>query len=293
MPYSRLYLLGAGLLLLLSCQSPPTSNIVAHADEEAWISLFNGRDLTGWTPKIRGYETGNNFGNTFQVRDSVLTVSYEAYDTFHNRFGHLFYQDPFSYYRLRVRYRFVGDQAPGGPGWAIRNSGLMLHGQSAESMGLDQDFPISIEMQLLGGNGSDPRTTANLCTPGTHVVMGDSLFTPHCINSSSSTYHLEQWVNTEVLVLGDSMIQHYVEGDTVLTYYQPQMGGGNVFGHDTTLFQPGLLLSEGSISLQSESHPIEFSKVELLNLKGCKDPKAKNYKSYLVKHDAAACIYDD
>jgi hypothetical protein len=258
---------------------------------EEWQPLFNGNDLSGWTPKIRGYPAGENFGNTFRMEDSVLRVSYDQYDTFGSRYGHLFYNEKYSYYRIAVEYRFTGSQATGGEGWAERNSGIMVHGQSPESMGRDQDFPISIEVQLLGGLGRGPRSTANLCTPGTHVVIADTLLTEHCIPSRSQTYDGDQWVRAEVLVLGDSLISHFVNGEEVLTYTKPQIGGGVVDGYLPDVKQDGKPLSEGYISLQSESHPVEFRKVELLNLKGCKDPKAKNYKSYYVKADNGSCIY--
>ncbi|MCB0585037.1 MAG: DUF1080 domain-containing protein [Phaeodactylibacter sp.] len=275
--------------LLIGCN---TSNKLNRTQQEEWLPLFNGKNLDGWTPKIRGYAVGENFANTFRVEDGLLKVSYENYSgDFADRFGHLFYRQPFSYYRLRTTYRFVGEQAPGGPGWAIRNSGLMIHGQPAESMGLDQNFPISIEVQLLGGNGVDERPTANLCTPGTHVEMDGKLFTDHCISSSSKTYDGDQWVTVEVLVLGDSLIQHYVEADTVLTYSKPQIGGGSVDGFDPSVKRDGMPLTGGSISLQSESHPVEFQSVELLNLEGCMDPKASNYKAYYLKHDGESCRY--
>lgn len=287
-----LLLLLAGMLYWSSCKSTGTQEQTGNDPEkEEWIQLFNGKDLDDWIVKIRHKEVGDNFGNTFRVRDSLLTVNYDQYTEFNEQFGHIFYKEPFSYYRLRAKYRFVGEQCTGGPGWAFRNSGLMIHGQPAETMGLDQDFPISIEVQLLGGNGADPRTTANLCTPGTNVVMGDTLFTNHCINSSSETYHGDQWVTTEVVALGDSVIQHFVEGQEVLHYNKPQVGGGTVSGFDPAAKIDGTLLTGGSISLQSESHPVEFVTVELLNLEGCKDPKAKNYKSYIVKHDPGSCIY--
>ena len=38
-------------------------------------------------------------------------------------------------------------------------------------------------------------------------------------------------------------------------------------------------------------HPVESRKVELLNLAGCRDKKAKNYKSYLEKDEPGACRY--
>ena len=185
----------------------------------------------------------------------------------------------------------MGEQAPNGPGWARRNSGIMVHSQPPETMLRDQDFPISIEVQLLGGLGSGARSTANLCTPGTNVVYEGKLDTRHCINSSSQTYDGEQWVRAEVLVLGDSIIKHIVNGDTVLTYSKPQIGGGNVNPVDPAVKQDGKPLTGGYITLQSESHPIDFRKVELLNLSGCTDPQASNYKSYFIHADLAQCRY--
>ena len=260
-------------------------------DEKEWRQLFNGRDLTGWEPKIRGYAVNDNFGNTFRVENGLLRVAYDKYDTFNERFGHLFYKEKFSYYTIAVEYRFIGEQCPGGPSWATRNSGVMVHGQSAASMGKDQDFPISIEVQLLGGLGKGTRTTANLCSPGTNVEIGGKLFTTHCLNSSSKTYDGDQWVRVEITVLGDEKIIHRIDGETVLSYEKPQIGGGTVSGHDPAVKKDGQLLKEGFISLQSESHPVEYRKVELLSLVGCTDPKASNYKSYFVKSDMAACRY--
>jgi hypothetical protein len=262
-----------------------------NPSEEEWISLFNGRNLEQWIPKINGYETGENFGNTFRVDEGMITVSYDAYDQFNSRFGHLFYEQPYSYYRLRIEYRFIDDQAPGGPGWAFRNSGIMIHGQTPESMAVNQDFPISIEVQLLGGDGTNDRTTANLCTPGTHVRMNGDLITEHCISSGSDTYHGDQWVHLEVVVYGDSLIQHFVEGEKVIEYTDPQIGGGVVNNYHEWVKKDDTMLEGGSISLQSESHPVQFRKVELLNLKGCTDPKAKNYKSYYIKSDNEQCEY--
>ncbi len=258
----------------------------------AWKQLFNGKDLTGWQVKIRGYELNDNYANTFRVVDSKIKVAYDGYDTFKERFGHMFYHEPFSYYVIAVEYRFIGDQAKEGPDWAYRNSGVMLHGQSPESMLKDQDFPISIEVQFLGGRGEGNRTTCNLCTPGTHVVMNGRLETRHCINSTSQTYHGDQWVRAEVLVLGDSLMQHYVNGALVIAYHKPQIGGEVVNGFDPKAKPDGKLLSGGSISLQSESHPIEFRKVEILNLEGCMDPMALNFKDYYVHADNLQCKYD-
>lgn len=241
---------------------------------KGWIQLFNGKDLTNWSPKITGHPLNDNYGNTFRVEDGKLVVRYDQYNTFDEQFGHIFYNKPFSAYLLALEYRFVGEQVKGGPGWAIRNSGAMLHGQDPKTMGLKQDFPISLEMQLLGGDGQHDRHTANLCTPGTNVVLDGKLFTPHCIESKSKTYHGDQWVHAEALVLGDSLVKHIVEGDTVLTYTKPQIGGGNVGNFDPAQKKDGQLIKAGFISLQSESHPIEFRKVALFDLA----PYMKNRK---------------
>ncbi len=279
------------LLLLLVFSSFIQGYSQQEPDKEEWIQLFNGKDLEGWTVKIRGNEAGENYLNTYRVEDGIMKVNYDGYDAFDEQFGHIFYQQPYAYYRVRVEYRFTGEQAPKGPGWAWRNSGIMVHGQTPESMGIDQDFPISIEVQLLGAPEEGTRTTANLCTPGTHVVMDGKLVTQHCINSSSPSYRGDQWVTAEVLVLGNSMIQHEVNGELVHEYFMPQVGGGVVNEFDESMKQDGMLLSSGTISLQSESHPVEFRKVELLNLEGCMDPKANNYKSYYVKADNTSCTY--
>jgi hypothetical protein len=196
----------------------------------------------------------------------VIKVSYDQYGgQFKDQFGHMFYKKQFSSYLLVVEYRFTGDQIKDGPGWAFRNSGLMLHGQTPESMAVEQDFPISLEAQLLGGNGKDERSTLNLCTPGTNVVMDGKLFTPHCVNSTSKTYHGDQWVRAEVLVLGDSVFRHIVEGDTVMAYEKPQYDGNDKWVKAAGL-KGGDLIGRGTISLQSESHPVEFRSVRLFDL---------------------------
>lgn len=256
--------------VLLTIALLPSYASYTRADEPRsgeWIQLFNGKNLDGWTPKIRYHEAGENFGNTFRVEDGLLKVRYDAYgDDFNERFGHLFYDRPFSHYRLRIEYRFVGEQCPGGPGWAVRNSGAMLHGEAPQTMAKNQDFPASIEVQLLGGNGTDPRTTANLCTPGTNVVMDGRIVYRHCTQSNSKTYHGDQWVTVEIEVRGNEVIKHIVDGENVLSYTQPELDDRDAHARELAEKAGTKMLSSGTISLQSESHPIDFRKVELLPL---------------------------
>ncbi|XWW43620.1 DUF1080 domain-containing protein [Fibrella sp. USSR17] len=234
--------------------------------EKDWVQLFNGKDLSNWSVKITGHPLNDNYGNTFRVVNGNMAVNYDQYQKFDEQYGHIFYNKPFSAYLLVVEYRFVDKQVAGGPGWAIRNSGAMLHSQDPKTMSVKQDFPISLETQFLGGDGQHERHTANLCTPGTNVVLDGKLFTPHCIDSKSKTYAGEQWVRAEMLVLGDSLVQHIMDGDTVLSYTKPQIGGGNVSHADPAVKIDGKPLKEGYIALQSESHPVEFRKVSLYNL---------------------------
>ena len=261
------------------------------AGAQDWIKLFNGRDIADWTVKVAKHDTGENYANTFRVEDGVLKAGYDGYGgVFGNQFGHIFYKEPFSYYHLVVEYRFVGSWLTDTPSWAYRNSGAMLHSQDPKTMLKDQDFPISIEQQFLGGlSDGKPRSTSNMCSPGTNVFINGVMVRGHCVNSSSKTYDGDQWVKSEAIVLGDSLMTFIVNGDTVLTLTKPQIGGGNVNGHDPAVKQDGKMLVSGFIALQSEGHPVEFRRVELLNLAGCMDRAASNYKPHFVKSDPAQC----
>ncbi|WP_242130671.1 3-keto-disaccharide hydrolase [Aestuariivivens marinum] len=243
------------LMTLTNCQN-----------KKKWKPLFNGKDLNDWVIKIKGHPLGENYKNTFIVEDGAIKVNYKEYDSFNSAFGHIYYKTPFSNYKFRMQYRFTGEQLKGGAGWATRNSGIMVHCEDPKNIGLNQNFPVSIEVQLLGGLDNGERSTGNLCTPGTHVVINNELYTPHCINSSSKTYNGNQWVNVEIEVRNDSIIKHFINGDNVLTYYKPQIGGPVDYNNDLWESKTGTPLKKGFISLQSESHPVEFKNIEILEL---------------------------
>jgi hypothetical protein len=227
---------------------------------------------------------------------------YDQYDRFDWKFGHIYTTQSYSHYILRFQYRFIGRALPDAPVWADRNSGVMLHSQSAESMGANQEFPVSLEMQLLADTGNNDRTTGNICTPGTQIVLSGVPRTEHCINAVSKYYPENTWVNATIEVYGDSLIRHIIETDTVLTYTKPTIGGGFISPEQSWLsahITDSLLwinkantsLSAGHIALQAEGSPVDFRRLEILNLVGCKDPKAKNYKSYYTKADDRQCQY--
>ncbi|MGI6073624.1 MAG: 3-keto-disaccharide hydrolase [Fermentimonas sp.] len=248
------------IAILSSCKQNKSSN-------EEWIQLFNGKDLTGWTPKITGYEVGDNFGRTFRVEDGLIKVRYDSYDSLRGHFGHLFYDGEFSHYKLRVEYRILDGQIPGAPEWAYKNSGIMIHGQTPESMDIDQDFPTSVEVQLLGSDSLVQRKNLNVCTPGTNVVYNGELKLDHCINSSSKLCYGDQWYTAEVVVHGNNDIYHILDGDTVLHYSKPELDERDYTYPKLIKLNNGeKALHKGTISIQSEGHPIDFRKIELMIL---------------------------
>ncbi|MES1215518.1 MAG: DUF1080 domain-containing protein, partial [Bacteroidota bacterium] len=198
------------------------SNIIyaqKNKDKEVWVQLFNGKDINDWIVKIHHHETGDNYGNTFRVEDGIVKVRYDQYDKFNERFGHLYYKQPFSYYHLKFEYRFVGEWRKDAPEYTNLNSGVMIHSQDPRTMPKEQDWPISIEFQLLGGiTPGVARPTGNMCSPGTNVVYQGRIDPRHCIESTSKTYYGDQWVTGEIIVLGDSLVTHIINGDTVLQY---------------------------------------------------------------------------
>ncbi|MEJ7738605.1 MAG: DUF1080 domain-containing protein [Chitinophagaceae bacterium] len=275
-----------------------------ETSKEEWVSIFNGRDLTGWDIKIKDHPLNENYKNTFRIEDSMIRVSYSDYKKFNNKFGHLFTQAPYSYYKLKLEYRFVGNNVADAPEHCIENSGIMLHSQSAKSMELHQDFPVSLEFLLLSGNRKDAIPTGSVVTLGTFIDYNGKPNTEHIIKSNSKTYFKNEWVSGVAEVYGDSLVRHIINDDTVLIYTQPKIGDGFVAGMSTWTFahimdstvwlnKANTPLKEGYIALQAESQPIDFRKIELLNLVGCTDQKANNYKDYYIKSDNSQCKYSN
>ncbi|HEY3406268.1 MAG TPA: DUF1080 domain-containing protein [Ohtaekwangia sp.] len=238
-----------------------------QTSKSEWISLFNGKDINDWIVKVHHHDVGVNAHNTFRVEDGIIKVRYDQYDDFNDQFSHLYYKTPYSHFHLVVEYRFTGELQRGAPDYTVLNSGVMFHSQDPHSMPKEQNWPISVEMQFLAGlDDGKPRPTGNMCSPGTDIVYQGRTYDGHCLNSTSKTYGKDEWVRAELMVWGDSLIKHIINGDTVLQYSKPTMGGGVVDGYDSTVWHPGKPLTSGFIALQSEGQPIDFRKVELREL---------------------------
>lgn len=251
-------------LILIACGVQKTTNT-----EDGWVNLFNGNNLEGWTTKIHHYETGDNHGDTFRVEDGIIKVRYDKYEgDFNDRFGHLYYDTPYSHFHLSMEYRFVGELHQGAPSYTLKNSGVMYHSQDPRTMLKEQNWPISVEMQFLAGitEGED-RPTGNMCSPGTEIDFQGEQYAGHCLNSTSDTYYGDQWVKAELIVHGDSLVQHLINGKMVLEYTKPRVGGEVVDGFDPKFKVDGTPLTQGMIALQSEGQPIDFRNIKLKNLK--------------------------
>ena len=249
------------ILFLFTCKGKTEK--IKDLKKTEWVNLLSKNNLEDWIVKIKGHPAGDNYKNTFRINDGILSVNYTEYnDTFNNTFGHIYFKKPFSNYKLRLDYRFLGDQVADGESWGYKNSGVMLHCEDPKNIGLHQEFPVSIEAQFLGGNGTDQRPTGNVCTPGMHINIDNKLITEHCIQSTSKTFHNNQWVHVELEVYNDSLIRHFINGEKVMEYTKPIYGGE----HSTPLFKSkaGQPVKSGYIALQSESHPIEFKTIEIL-----------------------------
>ena len=235
--------------------------------EKGWQTLFNGKNLDGWIVKFHHHDFNDNYANTFRVKDGKILVCYDDYKEFNNRYGHLFYQIPFSSFHLKFEYRFTDQWMKDAPSYTYRNSGIMFHSQDPKTILKEQDWPISVEYQILAGAGDgQPRPTGNMCSPGTDVFFKDEIYPQHCINSSSKTYEWNEWVSGELIVYGDSLVIHIVNDEEVLRYTKPQIGGSVANGFDPAIKVDGKPLTEGYIGLQAEGQGIEFKKIKIKKL---------------------------
>ena len=257
MKYSWLSL----LIIPLFFQSYQTKQ--AETAKGKWVALFNGKDLKNWTPKITGHPLGENFGNTFRVEKGLLSVRYDQYDSFKNRFGALYFDKKFTNYRLRVEYRFIGDTTPGAPSWGFRDGGIQYQGQAPSSIGLNQNFPVCLEYNLHGGNGKEERPTGEICANGMYFEIEGKRNTSYCtLPSIKRTFHGDQWVTAEIEVINGT-IRHFVNGEKILEYAHPRLDSAHALGK-MLILNGNTEVKDGYISLQSNSHPMDFRKVEIM-----------------------------
>ena len=236
---------------------------VKNAPAPKWVSLFNGKNLNGWIPKIAGYKAGENFGNTFRVENGILSTRYNAYDSFNNRFGALYFNKKFTNYRLKVEYRFTGALTPGAPSWGLRDGGVQYHCQSPSSVAINQSFPVCLEYNLHGGNGKDERPNGQICCSGMYVDINGKRNASYCTPPDvKKTMVGDDWVTAEIEVRNGT-ITHYLNGEQIIQFQNPRFDSAHAIGK-TFIVNGNNQVKDGYISLQSNSHPMDFRKVEIL-----------------------------
>lgn len=229
----------------------------AGGASDGWVKIFNGQDLTGWSPLIHKSAYKQDPYNTFRADpvNHVIKVTYEDYPNgFEDRCGLLYYDKLLTNYRVRVTYRFLEPQAPGPVSWGKNNTGLMIFGIDPAKVTGDPEFPPLIEIQLLGANSTGGNTTPNMCVPG-GMTMKKS--TAECGNNHTGVAPppAAEWVTVEaeVHVKGDTKVFQYPNKTTpVITMSGPVYQGKDVVN--------------GYLSLQSESQPLEYKDIELMEL---------------------------
>lgn len=246
--------------LMLSACAPTTDT--GGADEAGWVSLFDGETLDGWVPNFAGEPVGVNYRDVFQADNGVLRVDYTGWDSFDGKFGHIFSDRDYAAYDLRFEYRMFGEQVPGAPDWALRNNGVMLHAQAPETMALEQGFPRCLELQLLNGGGVPERSTGNICTPGTFVILDGELDRAHCISSPKPEISGEDWIAVRAEVNADGSVRYFVDGeetfaiDAVVVQTDDPMVPASGLDELTPI-------RSGRIAFQAESHPTEFRNIQI------------------------------
>jgi hypothetical protein len=257
--------LSLGLLAALAaCSHKPQVLVPAPAGN--WISLFNGRNLDGWAVKIAGQDFNDNYRDTFRVEDGLLKVSYRQYDKFGGRFGSLFYQKKFSHYWIRAEYRFVGSLAPGAPRWAFKNSGLQLHSQAPETMRKEQEWPVSVEFDIVGGRMVGSRPTGDVCRNGTNVSVNGVPLQDQCSKVGEVTIRDDAWTTALAEVDGGRRVRQIVNGALVVEYADLKLDETNADARRLESLGADNALTSGYISIQSNGHPIEFRRIEVLPL---------------------------
>jgi hypothetical protein len=258
----RRLLVVAMLATALSCAPKP--KVLVSAPTGNWVSLFNGKNLDGWTAKIAGQDVNDNYRDTFRVEDGMLKVSYQQYDKFGDRFGSLFYMTKFSHYWIRAEYRFVGSLAPGAPRWAYKNSGLQLHSQAPETMRKEQQFPVSVEFDIVGGRSFGSQPTGDVCQNGTHVLVGGAPVKGLCSKVGDVTIRDDGWTTALAEVDGGTRVRQIVNGALVVEYTDLTLDEANADARRLMASGAGKALTSGYISIQSNGYPIEFRRIEVL-----------------------------
>jgi hypothetical protein len=219
--------------LILLARQPSTPEAIVPTKT---MSLFNGKDLTGWTADVPEKDKNPDAPASFIVRDGML-VSLGVPR------GHLLTDSLFRNYRLQVEYRF-----PGKPG----NCGVLVHASRLRA--LSRMFPQSIEVQMQHQQAGDfwciqenievPNMEARRPKKEGQNYGGSEGDARRVLNlTDGSEKPAGEW-NTMVIEARDRTVKVWMNGDLVND------------GFNATA-------DRGKIALQAEGSEVEFRKVEI------------------------------
>ena len=197
-------------------------------------SLFNGKDLTGWSMDIPAHDKKPELPKSFIVRDGMLV-------SLGKPFGHLLTEKEYENYRLIAEYRFAGK-----PG----NCGVLVHASTLRN--LYKMYPQSIEVQM------------NHTHAGDFWCIVENIEVPNMVKRRGAK---EKWGITEgkarrILNLTDSSEKPVGEwnrmkieclGDEVKVWVNDELLN---HGHSCTA-------KKGKLAIQAEGSEVEFRRLDL------------------------------
>lgn len=201
------------------------------------VSLFNGKDLSGWHIDVPDMDNNPEAINPFIVRDGNLV-------SLGNPQGHLITDKTYENYILEVEYRFTGE-----PG----NCGVLVHASTPRV--LYDMFPKSIEVQMQSGDagdfwciGENIKVDNMVERRGPKESWGVTEGKKRRIKNltENSEKPLGEWNEMKIEVKGNQ-IQVWVNGELVNQ------------GYDATA-------QKGQIAVQAEGAEVEFRKLDLTKL---------------------------
>lgn len=199
------------------------------------ISLFNGKDLSGWHMDVPALDKDPEGTRPFVVRDGKLV-------SLGTPGGHLITDKSYSNYRLEVEYRFSA--TPG-------NCGVLVH--ASKPRRLYDMFPQSMEVQMQSGDAGDFWCIGeDITVPDMEARRGpkenwgiDGNKSRRIKNlTDGSEKPVGEWNQMRIDCTGDGSVRVWVNGDKV------NVGSG-------------CTATKGQIALQAEGSEVEFRKIVL------------------------------
>jgi hypothetical protein len=196
------------------------------------IALFNGKDLTGWSPYLWDREAKAQDKTTpasavWSVENGVLICQGRPS-------GYIRTDKEYENYRLSLEWRWPEGTTRG-------NNGVLVHTTTENALGV---WPKSIEVQLALGNAGD------------FWVIGTTLEVPDLEKRRMGRRHLNLTDNSEKPAGEWNKMEIEARGDELKVWVN-----GDLVNHATKLSQ-----SKGAISLQSEGTLVHFRNIVLTPL---------------------------